>query len=194
MKLREKNPDPVSVLCCMRYHLVSRLFVSGRPTDNPVRVFCFSFVTFMQITSSFVCKRMYGESYFVTHAISYLLFLLFIGNMFLAAYRDPGIIPRNSSGESKRSIVLIDLNSSEGDAEFKDESTGFKDSKNTEVGGMQNTEDDETSASTPKLQSGIEIRQPSIYTYRECKTCQLMKPPLASHCKFCNNCVKHFDQ
>lgn len=28
---------------------------------------------------------------------------------------------------------------------------------------------------------------------RFCKTCQLEKPPKASHCQFCNNCVKNFD-
>ena len=32
-----------------------------------------------------------------------------------------------------------------------------------------------------------------ISSLRDCKTCKLEKPPKASHCKFCNNCVKNFD-
>lgn len=33
-----------------------------------------------------------------------------------------------------------------------------------------------------------------IKRMRECETCNLKKPPKASHCKYCNNCVKNFDQ
>jgi len=32
-----------------------------------------------------------------------------------------------------------------------------------------------------------------FYELRYCKTCELDKPPKATHCKFCNNCVKGFD-
>ena len=34
---------------------------------------------------------------------------------------------------------------------------------------------------------------PSIYTKRKCPTCQIIRPPGASHCKLCNNCVLDFD-
>ena len=32
-----------------------------------------------------------------------------------------------------------------------------------------------------------------LTSLRFCKTCKLEKPPKASHCKYCNNCVKNFD-
>ena len=35
--------------------------------------------------------------------------------------------------------------------------------------------------------------KPSIYTKRKCPTCQIIRPPGASHCKLCNNCVLDFD-
>ena len=37
------------------------------------------------------------------------------------------------------------------------------------------------------------LRESQIYTDRECGTCKLVKPPYASHCKFCNTCVYRFD-
>ncbi len=32
-----------------------------------------------------------------------------------------------------------------------------------------------------------------IYQPRYCETCKITRPPLASHCKFCNACVLNFD-
>ena len=34
---------------------------------------------------------------------------------------------------------------------------------------------------------------PSIYLERRCDTCQIMRPPGASHCRVCDNCVMGFD-
>jgi hypothetical protein len=33
----------------------------------------------------------------------------------------------------------------------------------------------------------------AIYQPRFCQTCDITRPPLASHCKYCNACVTNFD-
>ena len=33
----------------------------------------------------------------------------------------------------------------------------------------------------------------NLYEARYCTTCKIMRPPLASHCRECDNCVEHFD-
>ena len=34
---------------------------------------------------------------------------------------------------------------------------------------------------------------PRIYTERKCRTCKIIRPPGASHCRICDNCVLDFD-
>ena len=38
-----------------------------------------------------------------------------------------------------------------------------------------------------------EITIPKIYTERKCKTCNIIRPPCCSHCRYCDNCVQDFD-
>jgi hypothetical protein len=49
-------------------------------------------------------------------------------------------------------------------------------------------------------QSGIFVQSeapketPSIFKERYCHTCKIIRPPKASHCGVCDNCIKNFDQ
>ena len=53
----------------------------------------------------------------------------------------------------------------------------------------------------PNFQGEININEndeknkvvPRIYTERKCNTCNIIRPPGASHCSECNNCVLDFD-
>ena len=37
------------------------------------------------------------------------------------------------------------------------------------------------------------LYQASIYQSRPCSTCSIIRPPLSSHCKYCNTCVMNYD-
>ena len=49
-------------------------------------------------------------------------------------------------------------------------------------GEIKNSEDNENDKTIPR-----------IFTKRKCKTCNIIRPPGASHCGICNNCVLDFD-
>jgi palmitoyltransferase ZDHHC9/14/18 len=34
---------------------------------------------------------------------------------------------------------------------------------------------------------------PRIFTERKCRTCKIIRPPCASHCRICDNCIMDFD-
>lgn len=35
---------------------------------------------------------------------------------------------------------------------------------------------------------------PSIFQHKQCSTCEITRPPKASHCKICDNCIMNMDQ
>ena len=51
-----------------------------------------------------------------------------------------------------------------------------------------------TSDDLKYTQTDFVYKRAGIYQGRHCSTCKIQKPPKASHCRVCNNCVRGFDQ
>lgn len=53
--------------------------------------------------------------------------------------------------------------------------------------------DQEAVNSNQERTKNVQKKGGNIYEARYCVTCKIMRPPLASHCGECDNCVVHFD-
>lgn len=87
--------------------------------------------------------------------------------LFLTSGRDPGIIPRNS--QPPESDEVCDATTP---------STEWVNSKMPDLK-LPRTKDVQVNGQTVKV--------------KFCDTCLLYRPPRASHCSICNNCVQRFD-
>ncbi|CAB4065880.1 ZDHHC9_14_18 [Lepeophtheirus salmonis] len=99
--------------------------------------------------------------------ISGVLFIFVLSNLFKTSFSDPGIIPRASKEEAwdtERREALINNN-----------------------GNLPGT-----AYRPPPRTKEIFIKNQSI-KLKYCFTCKIFRPPRASHCSICDNCVERFD-
>src|SRR3990167_1879460 len=110
--------------------------------------------------------RLGNISSLLSELTSYLLLMSLLYHFALASFRDPGIIKRNSN----------------------ELETNTADNSNQDVA-IEDLAD--------PVETGMESDRkhiPRILTERYCDTCCTKRPPLASHCRQCNHCVRKFDQ
>ncbi|XP_010517579.1 PREDICTED: probable protein S-acyltransferase 2 [Camelina sativa] len=113
---------------------------------------------------------MIGKRYPLFHSLvllgALLLTVLDFTFLFLTSSRDPGIIPRNKEAPEAEGFDMITQSS-----EWVNNKLG-----NTKI---PRTKDILVNGYTVKV--------------KFCDTCFLYRPPRASHCSICNNCVQRFD-
>eukprot|EP00096_Caligus_rogercresseyi_P006806 TRINITY_DN2367_c0_g1_i2.p1 TRINITY_DN2367_c0_g1~~TRINITY_DN2367_c0_g1_i2.p1 ORF type:complete len:460 (+),score=133.09 TRINITY_DN2367_c0_g1_i2:836-2215(+) len=99
--------------------------------------------------------------------VSGVLFIFVLSNLFKTSFSDPGIIPRASKEEAwdteAREALLNSSNSLPG-----------------------------TAYRPPPRTKEIYIKNQSV-KLKYCFTCKIFRPPRASHCSICDNCVERFD-
>lgn len=112
--------------------------------------------------------------------LNHLLYLLFLGFYLLTAFRDPGIVKRTDH-------MLAPVFSEQDGADLPTAA---------ELGSVHQAEGLDFSSSLASRSDSEEDARAgaSIHRARDCGTCMILRPPLASHCAHCNNCVRNFDQ
>ncbi|XP_050542492.1 palmitoyltransferase ZDHHC9 [Daktulosphaira vitifoliae] len=98
--------------------------------------------------------------------ISGILFCFVIGSLFKTSFTDPGIIPRATLDE----------------ANFIEKQVYIS---------MPNNGGAPTTRPPPRTKE-VNIKG-NLIKLKYCVTCKIFRPPRASHCSLCNNCVENFD-
>lgn len=94
--------------------------------------------------------------------------------LFMCAWTDPGILPRNTSPLDRLKADNPDLYDENG--ELVSKLIYHQLNPNFVIGKQEKC---------PKTGEMI--------TYKYCHTCHLFRPPRSSHCHYCDNCVEEFD-
>ena len=129
------------------------------------------------------------------------VFLLITEIFYILAFvTEPGIIPRNHPDYIIKEKPEITNN------ENNNKSNNNDNNKNNEIvyNNNLNIIENKNISANNNVPNNIEnkninisndtaIIKPRIFTERECTTCHIMRPPGASHCATCDNCVLNFD-
>ena len=92
-----------------------------------------------------------------------LLFLFVMSNLFKTSFSDPGILPRATKAEALDIERQIEIEGGNG-AAYR----------------------------PPPRTKEIMIKNQNV-KLKYCFTCKIFRPPRASHCSICDNCVERFD-
>lgn len=98
-------------------------------------------------------------------AVGVFTLVIVMANLFRTSFTDPGIIPRATPDEASYTEKQIDVSESSG--------------------GL-------TSYRPPPRTRDVIIRG-QVVRLKYCFTCKIFRPPRASHCSVCDNCVERFD-
>ena len=112
---------------------------------------------------AFDCKYLSEKVSPAIPAIGAVLFLCVISNLFKTSFSDPGIIPRATAAEARDIERQIEIEIGTG-AAYR----------------------------PPPRTREVLIKNQTV-KLKYCFTCKIFRPPRASHCSICDNCVERFD-
>lgn len=102
-------------------------------------------------------------------AVGAVLFLLVMSNLFRTSFSDPGIIPRATKAEAQD--IERQMEAQNGGANGGANGSAYR---------------------PPPRTKEVMVKNISI-KLKYCFTCKIFRPPRASHCSICDNCVERFD-
>jgi len=156
--------------------------MTGSSKDNFTLVFCYSYIILFTILYSFTVSEYMTEQYgSIFSNIGYFFFFVCFCFQLRTTFSDPGVIPRGSieSVEEAMEIGLPIEREEENNNDRLLNASLSSDASSQKAIDM-----------IPLKGSKVEL---SLYRFRHCSTCKMMRPPKSSHCSECDNCVQGFD-
>ena len=161
-----------NIICCNKYVFGTK--------DNLGLFILILFGIILTYIGWIISNNYFYPIYF--YFIGTILFLLTIIFFLLSFFTEPGIIPRfhpdfQEKEEKDEKIIINNLGNDNKVNYAVDKSISSNDNILFTIINKENKQN----------------QIPTIYTERVCKTCNIIRPPLSSHCRICDNCVQDYD-
>lgn len=177
--------------------LYNKLF-AGNPQDLSVVYLTYSLLSVFTIyfTTCFAPLVIYDSWSSIFLYIFWFLFILTLYNLLSTQFKDPGILPRGNLTDPNETSENLDKNALIKEVSITESINLDLSQKEIELkeklkkGGNLLIAENYANFKYPDNLMEMDI---GLYKERYCPTCKIMRPPKASHCWHCDQCVKGFD-